>query len=504
MSFLPSECATSNECCPMYLTGFCLLDGTPITIIIENSVQTGWINMETGVFTTGAPPAGIVQCGPETRPLECNTDSVTVCPPVSGTFDVNVVNQSTAQTIAEVEGVASDAFGRLRTSQPSNIHDFKHLFFTGILTFANVGNGTVTHDPNRAGAVLSIGTTAGHIESHIKHAPIPYQPGRSQLCYITGVFGVAKANVARRMGLVGEIARNDGIYLEQRGTDGVFLVIRSSASGSPVSTTDVEQANWNLDPLDGTGPSGAILDLANDQIFVIDFHWLSAGRVRFGFDIGGRTVYVHQVIHSNSSPLPFTKTPNFRTFWQIENLNTSASPSDMLAISVSVASEGGRSINGRSQGISTGVNPISVGNAALVPVLAIRPRLTYNGLVNKNIATLREVFLYTDQDIIYEIRYFPSAITGGAWVSMTDNSMMEYNISATSITGGQLFEQAFLFATQNNRTSSFTQNPNVGEREVMSLTGDDAGQVAFVILARRLTAGTANVRAALRWVEERQ
>lgn len=50
------------DCCVDHFTGFCLDDGTPIILVVNGNVQTGWINIETGVFTAGAPPAGTVMC----------------------------------------------------------------------------------------------------------------------------------------------------------------------------------------------------------------------------------------------------------------------------------------------------------------------------------------------------------------------------------------------------------------------------------------------------------
>lgn len=86
MSFVPQPCDSgglSDECCPSVFVGFCLSDGTPIALSFLNSVQIGWTNIETGIFTAGPPPSGTELCAP--TPVEvslsCETDSVTVCPP---------------------------------------------------------------------------------------------------------------------------------------------------------------------------------------------------------------------------------------------------------------------------------------------------------------------------------------------------------------------------------------------------------------------------------------
>jgi hypothetical protein len=54
---------------PIATTGLCLPDGTPLAIVVRRDSVTrdvtedGWINLRTGLFTTGLPPAGVLACG---------------------------------------------------------------------------------------------------------------------------------------------------------------------------------------------------------------------------------------------------------------------------------------------------------------------------------------------------------------------------------------------------------------------------------------------------------
>lgn len=72
----PISCGSEpvEECCPVTFTGFCLIDGTPIGIIVEGDEQTGWINFETGVTTPGPPPLGVTAC-----PSPTNTEQEILC-----------------------------------------------------------------------------------------------------------------------------------------------------------------------------------------------------------------------------------------------------------------------------------------------------------------------------------------------------------------------------------------------------------------------------------------
>lgn len=104
----------ATSCCPKTFTGFCLSDGTPIGITIDNGAIVSWVNIITGVVTPGSPPAGTTTCDDNifvtTDPLTCATDSVTICPGV----DPIVVNQGTSPwvvsgTVSVTEPVTVDA-----------------------------------------------------------------------------------------------------------------------------------------------------------------------------------------------------------------------------------------------------------------------------------------------------------------------------------------------------------------------------------------------------------
>lgn len=67
-------------------------------------------------------------------------------------------------------------------------------------------------------------------------------------------------------------------------------------------TVDVKipQAQWSVDPCDGSGPTGYNLDLSRIQMAYIDYSWYGAGKIRFGFKtLDGQVQYVHEFVHNN-------------------------------------------------------------------------------------------------------------------------------------------------------------------------------------------------------------
>ncbi|MGW7708259.1 hypothetical protein [Streptomyces sp. NPDC054771] len=64
---------------PVAMTGLCLADGTPISVVVTRDcagtvTQEGWLDLTTGAWAAGAPPAGTIACG-DSRSIQ-----------VSGTF----------------------------------------------------------------------------------------------------------------------------------------------------------------------------------------------------------------------------------------------------------------------------------------------------------------------------------------------------------------------------------------------------------------------------------
>jgi hypothetical protein len=71
------------------------------------------------------------------------------------------------------------------------------------------------------------------------------------------------------------------------------------------------QSTWNLDKMDGTGPSGYNLDLSRMQMFYIDYSWYGAGSIRWGFRAAnGNVTYCHRVLNNNVNTEAYMRTGN--------------------------------------------------------------------------------------------------------------------------------------------------------------------------------------------------
>lgn len=294
---------------------------------------------------------------------------------------------------------SSDAFGRWRVSNPQTIFDSKllgsdkqPLFWDEAL---ESGAGITSTTPTPAKPYLDVVSSDGTAGVFTRQTfrRFNYQPGKSQLILMTGVLELAsgvKTGCERRIGFFDD--DNGAFFESDAGVIGVTT--RSNDSDTPIDTTAV-QANWNLDKMNGSGnqdnPSGLTLDSTQGQIFVIDFQWLSIGRVRFGFEVGGRILYIHEVNIANLSPIPWASTPNLPLRYQMITTADSGINS-MRVICSAVLSEGGTDDVGVVRYASTeGAAVITAVENTLYAVIGFRLKPTHLGATIKIVSTALQI-----------------------------------------------------------------------------------------------------------------
>lgn len=261
-------------------------------------------------------------------------------------------------TVSAHDSGSVDAFGRWRTSAPVTLFDGRvaegdqNLVFS--CTTTNASYGAATTNLTLASCTLNVVSTQNVTVVRQSYKRFPYIPGKSQMILATGVLGAASGGITRRMGYFDTL---DGIFLQQDGSE-VSIVKRTSTSGTANDTAKVLQDDWNLDPLNGTGPSGLTLNLAKSQILVIDLEWLGVGRVRVGFNIDGETYYCHEFLHANRTSGVYMSTASLPIRYELSN-NGAGSAATFECICATVISEGGTEILGRPFGLSAGTGSVS-------------------------------------------------------------------------------------------------------------------------------------------------
>jgi hypothetical protein len=127
----------------------------------------------------------------------------------------------------------------------------------------------------------------------------------------------------------------------------------STSNYAVISLTNdlrIPQSQFNIDKIDGTGPSGYNIDLSKMQMFYVDYTWYGAGFVRWGVrGPKGDIIYVHRMPNNNVNTLAYMRAGNLPGRYETQttpyttNITSSVGSTDTT---INVASTSGFPTNG--------------------------------------------------------------------------------------------------------------------------------------------------------------
>jgi hypothetical protein len=313
-------------------------------------------------------------------------------------------------------------------------------------TSASTG-GSATFNSSQGLVDLAVTSSSGSevIRETIK--VFAYQPGKSLLVLSTFVMSPAKTNLRQRVGYYG--AQN-GLYVQLNNST-LSFVERSLVTGV-VTESVVNQSSWNVDTMDGSGPSGIVLDITKAQILFMDIEWLGLGTVRLGFVIDGNFYVCHKFNHANLITSTYITTASLPLRYEITNTGATSGTSTLKQICSSVISEGGYELRGLQQAVGTPITAARTLTTAgtYYPIVSLRLKS----------ARLDAVVIATALSLVgsstgtYNWRLVSSGTTsGGSWVSAGVDSSVEYNLTATSYSGGRILASGYFLTTNQSNFS---------------------------------------------------
>ena len=402
-----------------------------------------------------------------------------------------------------------DAFGRQRISNPFTLADYSHVYGeeTELLTKISGTNSNITFNINQAKAVLQVGTGTNDYTIHQSRMYHHYMPGKSQLTFQSFNFTGYRAGTNKRIGLFDDY---NGIFFQQSGDGTLALVLRNDVSGT-VHDQIITQNNWNIDKCNGSGTSQFNLDITKTQLFTADFQWLGVGRVRAGFVHDGQSIIAHEFYNSNNKPTVYWSNPNLPVRCEIRNYSTPVGTDTMDQICATVMSEGGYNEAGVDfSARNTGAR--SVTTTSQLPLVAIALKTGYYGKPNRSVVRPNMANIYTLNDAItYELWRIPNTgqISGGTWVSANNESVVQYNINATSVnfSSGMLVDAGYCIAGGQGAgkfsSQSQIQSLSSAKRGYISQNIDSTNSNVFVIIGSGIGTNASNTFASIQWRETR-
>lgn len=376
-------------------------------------------------------------------------------------------------------GATVDAFGRLRISTPETIFDSQNRYTADPqFSEAVASGGSSTYLGDESSIRMDVTTTSGSSVVRQTFRSFLYQPGKSLLVLATFVMNVGKSNLRQR---VGYFNAGNGVFFQQSGTTRSF-VLRSSVSGSPSDARTVNQADWNGDKLNGTGPSGLTLDVTKAQILFMDFEWLGVGSVRCGFVINGKFIICHTFDNANLISNVYMTTATLPIRYEIENTGATASASAMKQICSTVISEGGfHSVT--SPRVARRASSLASITTTFLPLVSIRLKSTRTGAVI--LPFLTNIFTLANGDYEFILEKNPT-LTGANW-DATIFTNVEVDVSATATANGTIIQNEYLASSNQSRAS--VQAPT-GYNYSLQLGATVGGTSDIYTLSVRLLSGS--------------
>jgi hypothetical protein len=381
-----------------------------------------------------------------TQDLESSIDDITIGDKQGHYADVVPHLSALQVTVTNLNGsVNLDAFGRFRVSTPLTLFDSSHRFRDNNLwSSLTAVSATYAFNLNQGLVDLTVSNLSGSSVIRETTKVFSYQPGKSLLVLNTFVLAPSATNLRQRTGYFGV---DNGIYFQM--DDGVIsFVERSLVTGLP-SETIVPLSGWNIDKLDGTGPSGFTLDITKAQISWMDIEWLGVGTVRCGFVIDGKFVHCHSFHHANRIASTYITTASLPLRYEITNKAATAGSRTMKQICSSVVSEGGYELRGLQQAVGTLIETPKVltSKGVFYPVVTMRLKADKKDAI----IILTALSVLAKSAGYYNWKVVASGVTSGGsgtWVSAGDDSAVQYKLDATAITGGRTLASGY-FTTSN-------------------------------------------------------
>ncbi|MEK4526979.1 hypothetical protein NST38_16340 [Paenibacillus sp. FSL H8-0104] len=347
-------------------------------------------------------------------------------------------------TIVGVEPNVSSQFNELRTNEKTPIIELTSVYGLSNLRDIVLTLGDATVGSNNTEFQLTTTISGSDIAILQSSERGRYESG------LAGEIGIGTRLPAPPTGTQvvrwGAFDDQNGLFFGQSVANGIFVAIRRASVD-----TIIPQTSWNVDKLDGTGPSGATLSLSKGNIFQIVFTWYGYGVIEFRVVIPDPTTLAQEVI------IVHRFSPNGQTSLADPNL-----PLRAEIFNNGTESELNLFVGGRQYSILGKYNPVFrvtserrtvTATGSLTPILSFQRKTSFppgSGRANSVSIKLESIDLITTDDIYYQIILggtinggfvnFPTATTN----IPTSETALLINNTLTTIADGQVLLQGLV------------------------------------------------------------
>jgi hypothetical protein len=393
----------------------------------------------------------------------------------------------------EIGGASVSAFGDLITSE--NTPSLQMDFVYGINTQTGVTTvvGTGVADTNAGRLRLQTGTGGTGSATFNSRKSAKYRAGQGMTVRFTAVYTAGAANSTQIMGF-------------GTSTNGYFFGYNGASFGLLHRNNGVDtwvlQGAWNGDKMNGTGPTGYVLNPSFGNVYQIRYPYLGYGCISFWIldPDGDGWVHCHTIEYPNTTATTQLSNPNLSYWAQVINTGNTSNLI-MYAGSVAALLSGVRSFTGNPKwAVDNNKNAVT----AETNLFSLKVATTYNGVENKGMLRLNSLSFASAGAIttVAVCRLRINATLGGTATYATISGTTADN-GVTVTAGNSVTSSNTLHTTATGGTYIFNMSVAGGSNMVVDLSPYDLYVAPSEILTvSGFSTATATLSASLTWTED--
>jgi hypothetical protein len=178
---------------------------------------------------------------------------------------------------------------------------------------------------------------------------------------------------------------------------------------------------------------------------------MGTGYIKFGFIINGEIKYCHILNYSNLSENVYMTSPILPIRYEIQNIGTTASTSELTQATASIWSEGGYNPKGVIRSIDNGVSNVTIPSGSYAPFFEIQLRSDrIGGMIQPLKLTVTND---GNSDINWQLLLNPTVTGGvGSYANISTNSIGQSRLASTATityNSGTVIASGYVSSTLN-------------------------------------------------------
>lgn len=323
-------------------------------------------------------------------------------------------------------GYYEDLNGRARTSERTVVNYIRRI--SGSTWVESIYNWNPYNSIDANSSMLTLGLQSGIGKTYtVSRRSVVCQQGTTTVARLSARFGLLEDPQVDK--IAGMYNDSDGIYFKA-GSNTYLFTCRSSATGT-MTAIGAQRSAWNVDKLDGTGPSGITIDFSKVNTVVLEVDLTGSGTIRCGFDFGNKTVIAHVFDLTNSTAYPMFSSPSFPLRFELVTY-ASDSPSYFETHTASALVEGS-GYEPRSTSIASYVANVT-GNIAFMLVSVVSTAGAKSVAILKKLSAYSMPYgTYSTNPWVLRAKVLAIDKSLYSWTRVSSTSILEYAKLSASV-----------------------------------------------------------------------